>query len=164
LWPDAGARLELSRLAAAVKSECGGRDIPAPDIHLTLFFLGAVPPARIPAVRDAAQTIAAAPFRLAIDRLEYWRHNRIAWAGSHRCPAPLSALVARLEAALEPHGYRAEHRPFVPHITLVRDALHAPHTVAAPALEWTACDFALVQSTPSRRPRYETLEQWALRA
>jgi 2'-5' RNA ligase len=163
LWPDAGSRRELSCLAAAIKGECGGREVQATDIHLTLFFLGTVPPERIAAVREAAQTIAAAPFRLAIDRLEYWRHNRIAWAGTQRCPAELSQLVARLQAALEPHGYAAEHRPFVPHVTLVRDALRAPRTVAAPALEWTARDFALVQSTPSRRPRYETLERWALK-
>lgn len=161
LWPDAAPRAALGRLARDLQGQCGGRAMLTRNIHLTLVFLGNVAAARLPELYLLAETVAAPRFDLVIGAAGYWRHNRIVWTGPGQCPDALQALVAALEGALKANGFRFDERPYVPHITLLRDARRAPTTQAVGDIRWPVADFALVQSL--RRDNatvYEVLRRW----
>lgn len=165
LWPDARVRGELARSARALQARCGGRALRAANMHLTLVFVGDVAPVRLPALCEAAAGVAGGPVELLVDRAVYWPHNRIAWAGPAQTPAPLAALVAALEAALAGAGFRFDRRPYVPHVTLVRNA----RCRGAPALErpvaWRAEEFVLAQSVRSEEgAAYAVAGRWPLAA
>jgi 2'-5' RNA ligase len=167
VWPAPENQQALGKLAQGLKRECGGRAIPAHNIHLTLAFLGDVGRGRIARLEEIAAEISGQRFAQYLDlnvtRIEYWRHNRIVWAGVEQCPVALQALAAGLEQALSPEGFRFERRPYVPHITLLRDARRAPATAATPAVPWRVDRFALVESVPRERGRvYEVLRDWLL--
>jgi 2'-5' RNA ligase len=111
-----------------------------PDgIHLTLKFLGATPPDRVPAIVDALREHlrGAQPFDLRPEGFDAfhggkkaavfrtWResyaHNiRVIFVGLRGDVAALSALAERVEAAIGPLGFPREDGPFFGHLTLAR--------------------------------------------
>jgi len=100
---------------------------------------------------------------LSVDCLEYWRHNRILWAGTRACPDALQALIAQMQGALTGAGYRFDRRPYVPHVTLLRNARNAPADTRCPGAAWPVEEFALVESAPRERVRvYQVLRSWPL--
>jgi 2'-5' RNA ligase len=162
-WPAPEIQRALGELAAELKPGCGGRAIPAGNIHLTLAFLGDVAPERRQRLESLAAAVAAPRFDLDVDHVEYWRHNRIVWAGVAHCPPAAAALVERLGAALAGEGFRVERRPYVPHITLLRDARNAPAHGTVAAIHWPVTRYALVESAPRERGRlYQVLREWPL--
>ena len=73
-------------------------------------------------------------------------------------------LVEALRAGLAGIGIRGEDRPYVAHVTLVRDALRRPSEEILQPCSWEAREFALVQSVPaSGGVRYENVAVWPLR-
>ena len=165
LWPDDAVREALADLARSLQQQCAGRVIPAHNIHLTLVFLGNVAAGRIPDLHALAAAIAAPPVDLTVDALNYWRHNRIVWAGTGACPEALSTLVMQLTGALPRAGFRCEDRPYAPHITLLRDARHAPAANAIAGIAWRAREFALVQSVRQHGAvYYQVIAHWPLAA
>jgi RNA 2',3'-cyclic 3'-phosphodiesterase len=163
LWPSPEVRDALAALASDVQAECGGRATRSDNIHLTLFFVGDVETDRLDAVRAAAGAVRSAPVELVVDRLGYFRRARIAWAGA-ACPPALASLVAQLTDNLAAQGVEGEDRPFVPHITLVREAPRKPARTSVAPVIWRARDFALVQSRRGAPgSAYELLERWGLR-
>ena len=164
-WPAPEVQQALGRLALGLQPGCGGRAIPARNIHLTLVFLGDVERTSLPRVESLAGAVAASRFELSVDRVQYWRHNRIVWAGVARCPPAALALVARLETAASEAGVRVERRPYLAHVTLLRDARRPPAEAAVPAIAWSVERFALVESVQRDRGRvYEPLREWPLTA
>ena len=114
-------------------------------------------------LESLAAGIKAPRFDLAVDRVEFWRHNRIVWAGVRHCPEALRDLVARLGQALAGEDVRIDERPYVPHITLLRNARHSPPAAEVPAIHWPVAKFALVESVPRERGRvYEVVRDWPL--
>ncbi len=163
LWPGDTVRAALARLARTVHKQCGGRIMLERNIHLTLLFLGNVSIERIADLHALAGTVEAPPFDWMVDTLNYWRHNRIVWAGAAQCPAALHKLVAELTQRVRSAGFRCEDREYVPHITLLRDARRGPATPTAGQVAWDAGDFVLVQSL--RRDGatvYEVVGRWPL--
>ena len=159
LWPDAALQ---ARLAAWAKAAAGkGRPMRRENIHLTLVFLGDTRAALVPDLIALARGLSFAHIRLLLDRVGYWKHNRIVWCGADQDPPALSALVAELRARLDSVGIAFERRPFVSHVTLVRNA---PGLDAAPAwspLAWEAADFALVTSVRIEgRAAYQVLQRF----
>ncbi|MFN7088033.1 MAG: RNA 2',3'-cyclic phosphodiesterase [Burkholderiales bacterium] len=165
LWPDAATRAALARLAQDMRDQCGGRAMSAGNLHLTLVFLGNVAGGRLPELCSLAQRIVAPAFDLVIDTVGYWRHNRIVVTSPAQYPTALQTLVAELESALTAAGFDFDKRPYVPHITLVRNAHRAPLARIHDGISWSVADFALVQSL--RRDRgtvYEAMRSWPLDA
>lgn len=161
LWPDAGVRERLAAYARAAQARCGGRMMRPQNLHLTLAFLGDTDPARLEALRAAAAKVVPQRFELEVDRAEYWRHNRIVWAGAAAVPVELARMTDELRAALDAAGFRYDGKPFVPHVTLLRDA----HAAALPPFEplrWPAEVFVLARSDPGRD--YATVGEWGVRA
>ena len=137
--------------------------MPARNIHLTLVFLGELPRDRATVLETLAPAVKGPRFVLSVDHLEYWRHNRILWAGSNTCPEALQILVARMQDALNGAGFRCDRRLYVPHVTLLRNASRAPADNHCPAIAWPVDSFALVESAPRERGRvYQVLRSWPL--
>jgi len=162
-WPAPEVQRALGKIARDAQPECGGRAVPTGNIHLTLIFLGNLPRHRVTALETIASSVRGHPFALTVDRLEYWRHNRIVWGGTRACPEALQALVARLQDALAGAAFRFDRRPYVPHVTLLRNARRAPAEDRCPDVAWPVDGFALVESSPQERGRaYHVLRSWPL--
>ena len=162
-WPAPEVQHALGDIAHRAQRECGGRAVPPHIIHLTLVFLGDLPRDRTAVPETLAATVSASRFAMSVDRLEYWRHNRILWAGMDDCPQALQSLVAQLRDALAGEGFQIDRRPYVPHVTLLRDARRAPADGRLPAVSWPVSEFALVESARRERGRaYEPLRKWPL--
>lgn len=104
-----------------------GRFSPPENHHLTLAFLGEVPPARVAAVRRAMDQVTVPPFTL--HTAGWGRFPRsgadIWWIGLKREPA-LEEVHRQLSAALRREGFALEDRAFRPHLTLGREVVLCP--------------------------------------
>lgn len=164
LWPDDALRASLAALTAEVTAECGGRPTAAANLHATLAFLGSVPQERAAEFTAMAAGIRARAFALALDSLGYWRHNRIVWVGARQSPEPLALLAQQLKSGLEALRWPVDDRPYVPHVTLLRDARRGPARDATSLPLWRVEDFALVSSTNhGGEVRYTPLQRWPLK-
>lgn len=95
------------------------------NIHLTLKFLGEVPPAREGAVREAMAEAASgvSPFTLRAGGCGAFpgeRNPRVLWVGLRAGAPEAAALASRLEGACAARGFPREGRPFKTHLTLGR--------------------------------------------
>jgi 2'-5' RNA ligase len=97
-----------------------------PDqLHVTLKFLGQVPPDRLEDVKQAIRTASegVAPFtlrRAAIGAFPSRSSPRVLWCGVEDPDDGCAAWVARAEPLFEQIGYPRENRPYHAHITLAR--------------------------------------------
>lgn len=94
-------------------------------MHLTLRFLGATPPDRVPALETALDAAARgrSPFTLELDHLGFFgppRAPKVLWAGVGQGLEPLKSLAGAVEEALAARGFPREERPFSAHLTLGR--------------------------------------------
>jgi RNA 2',3'-cyclic 3'-phosphodiesterase len=151
LWPDDAVRAALAEWAAALHLACGGRPTRTGNLHMTLAFLGDTELARVDALKHAAGRVAPRPFELVVDQPGYWKHNRIAWAGSSADPPALAEMVGALRGALTEAGFRFDAKPFVSHVTLLRKASAPEKLPSLPPIVWRASGFALVRSVPGPR-------------
>jgi 2'-5' RNA ligase len=133
------------------------------SLHVTLEFIGAVSPDQLASLHDAAATVCAAPFEMVLDRLGWWPHNEILWAGCQEMPSRQRRLLTALSQALLTAGFRPDSRPQFPHVTLIRHAhCDGLPTLQAPIL-WPVGEFSLAESflQPSGA-RYRELARWPL--
>ena len=135
-------KLALGDAVAALKragADDGLRWVRPEGVHLTLKFLGATPPGRVPAITAAVREHlrGCAPFdlqpaafdafhggkRAAVFRTwrESYAHNiRVIFVGLRGDVDALSALAERVEAAIAPLGFPREDGPYFGHLTLAR--------------------------------------------
>lgn len=161
LWPDEGTRGALERLSEAMHRACGGRRVSADKLHATLAFLGAQPAARVPELISAASAVGAPAFELVLDEARYWKHNRIGWTGASRVPEAVEVLSRLLREELSARGFAFDPKPFVPHVTLVRDASRPQELPAFTPIRWPVQSFSLVHSSGGR---YSVLASTPLRS
>jgi RNA 2',3'-cyclic 3'-phosphodiesterase len=164
MWPDAAAQESLDNLAAIAAERCGGQRMRRDSLHITLAFIGAVSPSQFAVLQDIAGRISAQPFDLRIDRLGYWPHNRILWAGCNKTPSRQRRLFAVLTEALVAAGFPLDKRQQVPHVTLLRQANCDGLPEIGEHVRWHVKEFVLVESIlqPSGA-RYRVLAGWPLR-
>ena len=163
LWPEADLAQALANAACEAQAECGGRATAREKIHLTLFFVGDVKRERVESLQALACCVRTAAFSLDLNAIGYWRHNRIVWGGPRRWPHSLAMLVANLQERLATEGIESEARPYVPHVTLVRNAQRAPKRTTLGPLAWHADAFVLVESVPAGGGvRYDVIGRWPL--
>lgn len=143
------------------------------DLHLTLTFIGDVPPASIPAIETELEKIAARsnPFPLRLHGAGTFglpHSPRVLWAGLDGGMEQLRRLQADVEGQMAALGYPPEKRPYSPHITLARQyagdapaleeapaALFRPDDADGSALAWIADRIVLYRSHLGRTPMYE---------
>lgn len=125
--PDA-AWEALAALQKRLQSADTGRAIrwsSIDGIHLTLKFLGDVPPDIIPPITSGltAATAGRKPFDLTVAGAGCFpnlRKPRVVWAGSGGDQAALHTLRDTVEQHIAPLGYPTDERLFSPHFTLGR--------------------------------------------
>jgi 2'-5' RNA ligase len=97
--------------------------VPAENLHLTLKFLGEVPPSNLAALLATLSAIhSGEPVTLEFHALEFSpneRHAKVLWAAAESSSA-LTSLAADIDHTLHQLGFLAENRPFKPHLTLAR--------------------------------------------
>ena len=159
LWPDDATRQALSRMQAQVR----GRLTHYQNLHLTLAFLGRLPHSHLPTLRALIAEIDDSPIRLEINRLGYFRKNRIVWAGTHHMPSALAQMQQQLTTLLENRQVPFDRKTFMPHITLARHAGPPPDKPFEPFI-WQADQIVLAQSPmPNEPPGYKILASKRLR-
>ena len=165
LWPDADARDRLAALAREVAARTNGRAPPAGNLHVTLAFIGDVPPERIGALNTIGASVAAraAPFALDFDCTGTFRRTGITWAGATRVPPTLAEMARNLFAALSAQDFAVEERAFSPHVTLARRCKTPEVRSLAEPIGCAVTRLALDASEPgSESQRYRDLATWPL--
>lgn len=164
LWLDALIKRRLTTLSRELAASCNGCWTRPDNLHLTLQFLGSVPPAAIARLENIAAGINESSFALDLTRIEHWRRPRVLTLSTVETPEPLARLCERLRGDLAANGFKLDDKPFRPHVTLARDitAYHGPAQI--PALRWTAQEFVLAESTHDARgaTTYAVLHRWGL--
>jgi RNA 2',3'-cyclic 3'-phosphodiesterase len=99
--------------------------VQAPNLHLTLKFLGSVADPLVEPVREALRTAAASArgFELIIEGLGAFPASsrpRVIWAGIAEGREAATELAGLVDSALAPLGFPPESRAFSPHVTLGR--------------------------------------------
>lgn len=164
LWPDAQTLDALDALAAQGARQCGGRRVRRESVHLTLAFIGAVSPEQLELLHEIARGVTADAFDLVLDRLGYWPHNRILWAGCSAPPPRQHRLSTTLAEPLAAAGFQLDQRPQLPHLTLVRQARCADLPAFGPPVQWHIGAFVLVESLlQPAGALYRELARWPLR-
>lgn len=146
LWPAEGTREEVARWSDAFHALCGGRRMRTENLHLTLAFIGAIEAGRLDAISSAARGVSLRPCDFVLNQPGYWRHNRIAWLGATQIPPALAAMVEDLRAALTAAAVHFDPKPFVPHITLVRNARPPRELPQFDPVRWKVERFVLLAS------------------
>jgi RNA 2',3'-cyclic 3'-phosphodiesterase len=161
VWLAPEAAQAMHRTAVLAQQGCGGRAMRPETLHVTLAFLGDVSPAQLAVATAIADGIEGKEFFLTLDRLGYWKHNRILWAGADS--PPLLALADVLSSGLRTDGFSIDNRPFAPHVTLLRDA-RCPNTPQlSTAVNWPVREFVLAESRRGAAgSHYEILGRWRL--
>jgi 2'-5' RNA ligase len=120
LWPDDSA---AERLAAAARDLCrhnaAARVSSAPDLHLTLAFIGELP-------AEAGRPLGAelvdrfrAPSAWTVDHAGAFSRARVLWVAGASDPE-LGALAQAVRRCLSALHVPFDAKAFVPHITLAR--------------------------------------------
>jgi RNA 2',3'-cyclic 3'-phosphodiesterase len=168
LWPDEPQREALAQAAAKAVRSCGGRAVPAANLHITLAFIGSVPRPRVTELGAIARQVAArcaqeGPLTLHFERLAHWTRPQILCALASEASAGAHALALALKDATAAAGFAPDLKPFQAHVTVARKVLHAPRRPALRALAWCFDAFALVDSrTESGGPVYSVIESYPL--
>ena len=162
LWPDPRTREAIAALAGRVAAESAGRATAPDNVHLTLAFLGAQPRESVSALAAAATAAAvdAAPFLLALDHVDCWRKNGVAWLGARELPPALASLHRSLVAALANLDIPIETRPFAVHVTLARKIARLLRYRLSSPIDWRVDGLTLVASdTGNTGPVYRVLAE-----
>lgn len=163
LWPDEATRQTIDQFTRDAVAECGGRPIAPENFHMTLRFIGNADAPKIARLRKAAERVRTEALQFKLDRLGYWAEPAVFWLGCRKAPDPLLRLVVNLNTELGSEGFLVETRPFRPHVTLARNARHAPDAELMEPVEWVSESFVLVASeTDAEGANYKVLEEWPL--
>lgn len=114
--------------------------------HLTLVFLGNLPPEAVPAIEQIMNSVPAAPFDLTLSDLGTFKNGSILWAGVKDSPA-LMEYRRRLAQALREADFAFEEGEYRPHITLARQVKTAPPAIEIPEITFPARHATLFEST-----------------
>lgn len=103
----------------------GVRWVKPGGIHLTLKFLGDIPPSTVPLLLDAIESAAEShhSFTLGLGSLGVFpnpNNPRILWVGLKGDLSSLAQLQASVEEQCQFLGFEPERRGFTPHLTLGR--------------------------------------------
>jgi 2'-5' RNA ligase len=108
----------IGRLQSQIATE--GLRLVRPELmHVTMKFLGDVPPSKVERVKDALSKVMIAPFPAHVAGMGTFpgRDVRVVWLGLE---GDFEELYQKVESALGPLGFDREARGFSPHVTLGR--------------------------------------------
>ncbi len=175
----AEAMAACAELLAPVQAQHGGRGVRwvrTENLHLTLRFLGLLPPSRSDGLGEAVDSaaIGIAPFEVVLAGAGAFpgdRRPRAIWLGIERGADELGTISRALDVALVLTGMPSDDRPFRPHLTVARtDAAGTSGSLAVAAALREAADGWRVGFTVDRvvlyrshlgggPPRYEPIHE-----
>jgi len=117
----------LSRITSILSSlqSLGGdlKPVERENIHLTLKFLGNVSAPRLGEVKSSLQQVIFSAFTAEIKGAGAFpnlNHMNVVWVGVNEGWSQVEQIYEQVEKLLSGLGFRREHRPFSPHITIAR--------------------------------------------
>jgi 2'-5' RNA ligase len=142
-------------------------------IHITLKFLGDVPPSKVDRVAEALKGVKLPAFAAKVGGIGAFpgRSIRVVWIGAE---GEFEGLFRAIEAALTPLGFEREGRKFTSHATIARVGRPSPETTGLLASklepfreidlgEFRATEFLLKKSTLTPGgPIYEDIAAFPL--
>lgn len=131
LWPAASALPMLEAWRDGATWPQRAKPIQSERLHLTLHYIGAVPREH-PAAMPTLLTVPCRPVEVLLTRAEVW-DNDVAVLVPERVPAALIDLHSALAAKLAAAGLPVNERPYLPHVTLARNASGAALAHRPPA-------------------------------
>jgi len=167
------ARAAIERAVETLPPVPALRPTPADQLHLTVLFLGAVEPERVPVVAERLAGVAAsaARFQTALTSFGAFPPRgaaRVLWVGLRDDDGRLAGLAAAAKDALRDLVV-TEDRPFRAHVTVARarEPVHLPAGLLAFAVEpvrFEVGGLTLFRSHQGRGTsvRYEALQHWPL--
>jgi 2'-5' RNA ligase len=168
LWPDEAQQRALEHATAKAVRGCGGRPVPASNLHVTLAFLGSVAVGRIPELQRVARDLSAAlashaPISLTFARLVHWKEAQILCAlTAPESPSALALTMALQEAAAA-LGLSPDRKPFQAHVTLARKVVRPGPVARLRPIVWHFDAYALLDSrTESSGPVYSVIDSYPL--
>ncbi len=164
---DERLRAALADVGAAVSAGTGARAVPAPNLHVTVAFLGVVDPARGEAlVTGLAEAMDGPAGRVRIARVVARPRSsaaRLVAVELDDVDGAVTSVAWRIRAAAERLGVvEPERRPFWPHVTVARFR-RPEHVRRFPAVDdehvFDIDRASLYDShiEPGRPPRYRAL-------
>jgi 2'-5' RNA ligase len=163
LWPSAQTRQSIVESFTRLSLRASGRTVSSGYLHITLHFLGQVSAERQACMHDAARSIKAASFDLALDRFGYFPRAKVFWLGPRETPAGLTRLNQQLGTAITDCGYQLEPRSYTPHVTLRRKCARPELGPADFSIPWHVDEFVMVESTTTESGvHYQVIEKYAL--
>lgn len=142
LWPDYRQRDRLRDFISPVAKMIEGRAVERSEWHVTLAYIGDLDVRFIPELMRSASEIRFEPFRLRLDRLEFWPRPKIAAVVPPRVPPVMEQLVEQLNGLVLASGIEPQQRVYRPHITVARNGRpFEPIQLARSAeIEWSRFD------------------------
>ena len=142
LWPDHRQRDRLRDFISPVTKLVEGRAVERSEWHVTLAYIGDLDVRFIPELMQSASEIPFEPFRLRLDRLEFWPRPKIAAVVPPRVPPAMEALVEHLSGLVLASGVEPQQRVYRPHITVARNArpFEAMKLAQHAEIEWSRFD------------------------
>jgi len=163
LWPSPAIQQQLHAIAKQLQPQCKARVMRRETLHLTLQFIGNIRRSDLPKLLATASKVTAPPFTLALEKIAFWKHNRIAYATLKNHAPILDELVSALKTQLAAEGVIYADSKFSPHVTLLRNVEHTLPTQDFAAIEWPIDCFVLVESKlTDQGAHYKILQQWPL--
>jgi 2'-5' RNA ligase len=143
--------------------EPGVKLVPKPNLHLTLSYLGNVPPDFLQEAMRIASPLKTKAFDLSINQTEVWTRKKIGVLETNKPPSEFLQLVENLNHNLISAGYRPPSRPFLPHITVVKKWPEKQVKRAMEPIYWSIDSFCLMKSTSKKGSvHYEVIAEWPL--
>jgi RNA 2',3'-cyclic 3'-phosphodiesterase len=158
LWPDDEVTRQLAEIGRQLLIEGRGRRVDPKHYHVTLAFVGEVPPARFAVLQQLGRSLRALRFTFNCDSIEFWPDSQVVVAAVSAAPSELLDLGRKLTDALE-----LPRQPLRAHVTLARKVTQAPVLQAMSPVVWRAANFSLIRSdTGGVESRYTVLDTWSL--
>ena len=116
------------------------------NLHLTLAFIGDLPDATGPALASACASLPPLGCDWELTEVGFFVRPRVLWAGGPASPR-LEAIGGAARALLDAMKIAYDRKPFVPHVTLLRDVRRYSglHEIT-PAIVWPIREVALFRS------------------
>lgn len=158
LWPDDGVRAPLAAHVDLWQWPAGCVRYAPVDWHVTLHFIGDVASEKVDLIANCAE-VSFRPFVLQLDQPRLWPRG-LAVLCAAEVPLALKMLHDQLGQALGALDVALDPRPFVPHVTLARQAAAALAPAVFAPVRWPVTGFALVASTGLKAQRYRVLRHY----
>ena len=143
------------------------------QLHLTLRFLGEIPPDVFGGIKTRLNDIRMSPFSVALDNAGAFpslSRAKVLWISGKTGSEELKRLASQTEQIAVSCGLEPEKKKFSPHLTIARTRFESniPDELIlamnnVPTLTWQCKEFVLMQSQLTQRgPIYTAAEKYQL--